>query len=234
MPFGTTTAPELPDGKLDFDGSYQQLIRPAGETAGYEVLRIDELAEPGLLTEQYLQYIVSADLVVADISVPNQNVFYELGVRQAVSPGGTILISYAGRALPFDLSHQRVIFYELQDAGLAKARTLLTKTIQNYSPDAMRNPVRAFLEKVGLTASPQQDLSAFEAALNSRIERARGVDQLIGIWHWIRMQAPLPAVSLTRLAEQLSNKGEWRLAIDVLRRAVKEKPGDFEIHRRSS
>ena len=206
MPFGTRAALELPDGRLNFDEIYQQLIRPAGETAGYKVLRIDELAEPGLLTEQYLQYIVSADLVVADISVPNQNVFYELGVRQAVSPGGTILISYAGSVLPFDLSHQRVIFYDLKKAGLAKARKLLTKTIQNYSPDAMRNPVRTFLEKLGMAASPQQDLSAFEAELNSRIERARGVDQLIAIWHWIRIQAPLPAVSLTRLAEHLSNK----------------------------
>lgn len=106
MPFGKRHTGD--DVVVDFDLVYSQILRPAGELAGYSVLRIDEMLTPGLISDQYLRELFLADLAIADVSVPNGNVFYELGIRQAISTSGTILVALQGSTLPFDLSHQRV------------------------------------------------------------------------------------------------------------------------------
>lgn len=96
MSFGSRTVDHVPEGVIDFDEVYAELIRPAGESVGWTVSRIDELAEPGLISDHYLRSILAADLVVAEITVPNGNVYYELGIRQAVAGGGTILLAARG------------------------------------------------------------------------------------------------------------------------------------------
>lgn len=92
MPFGVKPVPgEPPTASIDFDVVYTHLIRPAAVAAGWEVVRVDEIARPGAISDDYLREIYFADLVVADVSIPNANVFYELGIRHAVSTGGTLL-----------------------------------------------------------------------------------------------------------------------------------------------
>src|SRR5438309_1331516 len=92
----------------DFDRLYNQLIRPAICASGATALRIDEIVESGSIKSQYLSRIVSTDLVLADLSMPNGNVYYELGIRQSLSNRPTILIAEEGTELPFDLRDQRV------------------------------------------------------------------------------------------------------------------------------
>ena len=71
MPFGVRELPA--DGApLDFDAVYHDLIRPAAQEAGWEPLRIDELAQPGVITDQYLRELYAADLVLADVSMPKR------------------------------------------------------------------------------------------------------------------------------------------------------------------
>src|SRR5947208_2310140 len=50
---------------------------------GYDVRRADEIQQPGLITRQILETVYLADLVVADLTGHNPNVFYELAVRHA-------------------------------------------------------------------------------------------------------------------------------------------------------
>ena len=75
MPFGPRPVPQVPEHSLDFDRVYRELIHPAGEAAGWIVRRIDELPEPGSISDQYLREIYAADLLLADISIPNENVY---------------------------------------------------------------------------------------------------------------------------------------------------------------
>jgi hypothetical protein len=69
MPFGTRTADHAPDRTLDFDALYWRTIRLAADDADWTAERIDDIVAPGLITDQYLRAIVSADLVLADISI---------------------------------------------------------------------------------------------------------------------------------------------------------------------
>src|SRR6266511_3041138 len=236
MPFGVRELPT--DGApLDFDAVYDDLIRPAAQEAGWEPHRIDELAQPGVITDQYLRELYAADLVLADVSMPNGNVYYELGVRQAISAAGTLLVALEGTELPFDLSTQRVLFYSGDFSRESGPRRQLAAALRSFDPTTTTtttttNPVRTFLERMGLTSSPRHDDAAFEQDLNGRINRARNADQLVAVWHWAKAFRPLPASSLLALADHLADYRVYATAADVLRAAVRSAPGDYEVHRK--
>lgn len=232
MPFGKKAA----DGKrpldvIDFDYVYTQLIRIAGISAGFEVIRIDEIVETGTITHQYLKEILEADVVLGEISLPNANVYYELGVRQAISTGSTILLALEGSTIPFDLAGQRVFFYSLTEEGIEKAKSVLTQALSLQATEPSENPIRSFLVKVGATVSPNTDRAAFEQELQGRIHRAQNREQLIATWKWAQNLSPLPPFTLLTLARQLANYNEWDQSVGVLRAAVDTRPNDFELCR---
>ena len=62
-----------------------QIVEPAIEALGLElvVVRADRLTQPGMISQQILQHVLGARIVVADLSFHNPNVFYELAIRHA-------------------------------------------------------------------------------------------------------------------------------------------------------
>ena len=116
MPFGQKTEPGGPR-IVDFDELYRNCIQPAATTAGVEVIRADEETLGGIIHRPMFERLLLAEIVVADLTFANANVFYELGVRHAAKPRSTILIYAKVGQLPFDVAPIRAIPYELDDAG---------------------------------------------------------------------------------------------------------------------
>lgn len=83
------------------------------------VLRADECAVPGTITTDILTHLMYDTFVIADITYPNPNVYYELGLRHCFKPG-TLLIRRSDIRIkaPFDISHQRYIEYECTPKGI--------------------------------------------------------------------------------------------------------------------
>ena len=82
MPFGSKPGS---DGQLiDFNRVYTEYIQPALEAAGMEVFRADQEQRAGDIITDMFQELLIADLVVADLTIDNPNVWYELGVRHAL------------------------------------------------------------------------------------------------------------------------------------------------------
>jgi hypothetical protein len=173
MPFGSLAVPSgSGPSPTDFDAVYDRLIRPAGLTENFTVLRIDEVATPGAISEQYLHELFTAEIVVADVSAPNPNVFYELGIRQAMRTGPTVLIARKEAELPFDIRQQRVFFYDpSSDEQLLLARTNLSRVLRETTADAGKNPIQTFLHAIGASTSPLEDRAAFDQDFRGRIER---------------------------------------------------------------
>lgn len=232
MPFGNKPVPHASKGAFDFDRLYGKLIRPTAERAGWKVLRIDEVPATGIIADQYLREIFHADLVLADISIPNGNVYYELGIRHASAAGGTILIALAGTVLPFDIASQRVIFYDDRPSAWKRAESMIVDVLSNYSASEQQNPVRRFLETIGATTSPSQDVAAFERDLRGRIDRVNNIDQLVAICMWVRSFSNVPVGPLLSLADRLADFQDWRRSAEMLRIALLRAPNDFEIHRK--
>ncbi|MEA3014117.1 MAG: hypothetical protein QOD42_2662 [Sphingomonadales bacterium] len=232
MPFGLRTYLQGETTFLvDFDDVYANIIQPAIDRCGHIASRIDELTETGDISHHYLNRIVSAELVVADLSMPNGNVYYELGVRQAISNYPTILIAAEGTDLPFDVRNQRVLFYEeATDDGRKAAVDRLARWIGDIYAKASVNPVHQYLKTYGLVADPANG-PAFEQDLRGKVERASNLEQLRAVWNWAKAFEPLPPFTLLALAEKFSFLREWKVAAQIVRAAAGLRPGDYEIHR---
>lgn len=112
------------------DKVLSQIIRPAVEECGYAVFRADELDQPGLITSQVVRHILQDELVVADLTERNPNVFYELGIRH-LSGKPLVQLIAKGESIPFDVAGMRTIPLDHQRrAAIAEARrAMMTKVV---------------------------------------------------------------------------------------------------------
>jgi hypothetical protein len=67
------------------DMTLNAIIRQALNENGltFDVKRADESVEIGMITDHLITAILESDLIVADLSFLNQNVFYELGIAHS-------------------------------------------------------------------------------------------------------------------------------------------------------
>lgn len=81
---------------------------------GYKVIRADDVGEPGLITNQIVKKIVECDILIADLSEHNPNVFYELAIRHGLKKPFIHIID-AKDNIPFDNAQVRTIQVDLTD-----------------------------------------------------------------------------------------------------------------------
>ena len=89
-PFGTKN--DKQGQPIDFDAVEKALIGPALAWHGIEGRTTGEIAAAGNIREDMFRMLIASDVVIADISIHNANVFYELGIRHALRPWRTMLI----------------------------------------------------------------------------------------------------------------------------------------------
>jgi hypothetical protein len=94
---------------------------------GWKIERGDEIKYPKQITEAIFETILKSDLVIADMTEFNANVFYEIGMAHSLGIN-TILISQP-QPIPFDLKDHRVIFYEQSKKGLDKLAKELKESV---------------------------------------------------------------------------------------------------------
>ena len=109
-----------------YDTFYKEVIQKQAEAAGFEVFRMDEKAGPGVIFQDIQREIEQAEVVIAEITPPNPNVFYEVGYAHALGKP-TILLAQRGVQLPFDIRSFRVVFYNDTIGGKAEVERNLTK-----------------------------------------------------------------------------------------------------------
>jgi hypothetical protein len=105
--------PDTPERRRS-DQVFKYIIAPVVEQLGYKPARADKIPDPGMITDQIIQRLLEDDLVVADLTGRNANVFYELAIRHAIRKPAVLLIA-DGEKIPFDVSQSRVIFFDHHD-----------------------------------------------------------------------------------------------------------------------
>ncbi len=107
---------------IDFDRTYTEGIKPAVEGTGLLCLRGDELPSGGLKQKSIISAVLRSDVMIADLTMTNANVMYELGIRHTVQRGLTLLITANPELIPFDINYSKTIIYELDTDGGVSAR----------------------------------------------------------------------------------------------------------------
>jgi tetratricopeptide (TPR) repeat protein len=238
MPFGTKPGP---DGKpIDFNLVLKQLILPALEAAGLEVVRADQERRAGDIRTDMFQELLVADLVVADLTIDNPNVWYELGVRHALRARGVVLICGGRVTTAFDLYTDRKLRYELKDGApdpdtLDKDRAALTEMVRATMKSWQGRNVSPVYDLMPNLQEPEWKLLRIGNVLefwqaydrwNDRIDLARRNDR-IGDALVLAQEAPVAAFRAEAwiLAGEALRKAErFRFALEHLDKGLEIEP----------
>lgn len=166
-------------GGVDFDRVEHELIRPAMEQAGLTGGTTGQFIQQGNIRIDMFEQLLIADVVIADISIHNANVFYELGIRHAMRDKRTFLIKSKGAKLqenagaetdvPFDLKTDRYLMYDPESPGGATdiLAAALRLTLDSQSADS---PVYQLLP--GLEPADPNTVLVVPLDFREEVERA--------------------------------------------------------------
>lgn len=118
-----------------FDKYYENIFVPAIVDAKMKPSRADDLYRPGNIVNDIWNYTKKADIILADLTSKNPNVFYELGLAHAITKPA-VLITASMDDVPFDLRSLRVLVYDKNqpdwgDQLKAKITKALEETLEN-------------------------------------------------------------------------------------------------------
>lgn len=126
---------------------FEYIIKPAVEKSrlGYKCER--SIAERENIIRGILEGLNKANVVIADLTDNNPNVFYELGVRHTLA-NRTILIAQGEEHIPFDLRPYPVALYGESPAKIAEFKSEIKKKLKDIetNPERSDNPVSDFLK----------------------------------------------------------------------------------------
>jgi nucleoside 2-deoxyribosyltransferase len=109
----------------DFDNIYNYGIKESCKQAETYCERVDEQIFQETILERIYNQIDKADVIIADMTGRNPNVFYEVGYAHALNKP-TILLTQNSDDIPFDLKHFPHIIYNNK---IAIIREELTKRL---------------------------------------------------------------------------------------------------------
>jgi hypothetical protein len=109
--------------RANSDFVLENILKPELEPLGYEVIRADQDPDPHM-TRAILTHLLTATLVIADITGGNPNVAYETAIRHSSGKPCVILLQ-RGEKPPFDLSVIKYIVYDQSYDGVTNARELI-------------------------------------------------------------------------------------------------------------
>ena len=98
----------------DFDNRFDDIIKPAVEECGLIAYRVDHDPYVEIAVSAIEEKIRDATVVVAEISVDNPNVWFELGYAMALEKKIIMLCDANSRlnGFPFDISHRNILLYK--------------------------------------------------------------------------------------------------------------------------
>lgn len=166
-PIGHLDSPE----RKRSDEILKFIISPACEKFNYTTLRADKISDPGFITTQIIDYVLESDLVIADLTDCNPNVFYELGVRHSIGKPFILMID-ADQKIPFDVSNLRVVHFKHDNLTSAyNAKNEIIEFIKQINAPnfKVQSPVSesVYLRKLQSSPNPvDHDIASIISSIN--------------------------------------------------------------------
>lgn len=178
---------------VDLKEVYESFLVPILTEVGFEVSRADDILSQENILRSIVEAIAACDLVVADLTGLNANVFYELGLAHGLRKP-VVLLAQNIDDVPFDLKSYRVLVYDTHFARIGRSEEQLRNTAQGALSGSIEfgSPVSDFLPTSAqphpgdLSKSPKQAASAVVA------EEGRGLMD-----HMAAVEESMPAIART-------------------------------------
>jgi len=214
MPFGKKVTPD--QGEIDFDSLWDRAFSPLLRDMGYDPIRADQDLGASIIADMLIR-LTASDLVVADLSLANANVYYEVGVRHAARRPGCILIAADWASPQFDVAQVRRVRYplrrgELTDDAVDAIRESLAEPVRTlaagqspvyqlvpgYPGELPQTDSLRFQEFVGHLTEFQTAAAAIRAAPGA--QKPAMASALLGCYPLSQPQSPAIILELLRMA----------------------------------
>jgi len=173
--------------RIHADWLLEYIIQPAMQAfPDFVTKRADQIAVPGMIDAQIINALLTAELVIADLSTLNPNAFYEIGIRH-MAQKPIIHMQLADEQTPFDVNLYRAIKYSrLRTRDVATARAALSEQLSavlanDYQVDNPITRTRGTVKLQEEATSSQRVLMEQIKSLDARLATMeRGTDRTIG------------------------------------------------------
>jgi hypothetical protein len=221
---------------IDFAKVHRRLIGPALQESGYVGNTTEAIIEAGSIHEDMFLELVGAELVIADVSVHNANVFYELGIRHALRPRSTVLLRARATAdqatkradVPFDIHGFRYCEYDSEQPEAA-LNGLVASIRQTAAAHRVDSPVYRLLPDLMVDADKLRRIPFDLAEQIEQASRAGSSGDLRLLAEDVTgMRFEEPA--LRRIAGALAEVGDRYGAIRTWERVRVDRPNDYQAN----
>lgn len=226
-PFDEKDVPGV--GKVDFNWIDRELISPALEKLEIHGRTTAEILQQGNIQGDIFNRLLCAQVVIADVSIANANVFYELGIRHALRDRFTCLIKFQvpGQGPLFDIAAERCLVYDVKYPS-ASVDELARRIDVTINADRSDSPVFHFVQDLPSLSSsrlvtvPQEFLEDVEAA-----EKYGHLGILCAFAAELReLDLPWASAGLVHIAEALFAQRAWNVARELWEVVREENPQD--------
>lgn len=171
MGFNTKKIPNT-NIEVDLNQVYNNLIKPTilekelVSVHGKNHFRADEVFSTQSITKTFIEGILKADIVIADITTLNQNAIYELGLRHAMKPKSTIIMCdhHTAKISFFDIAHLPQIRYDSDKLNEVDEVNKVKKLLSEYIDSAIKSDET-------FTDSPAFESALYRVIINDLIDK---------------------------------------------------------------
>lgn len=239
MPYGRRATQVEPSssapGEIDFNALWDKAFAPTIKSLGYDPIRADQ-DTGALIITQMVERIYFADLVLADMTIPNGNVYYEVGVRHAAKQTGCVLVAADWSKQLFDVAQMRTVRYPLREGNIEDATaSAVSEAIKGPVDSLSRGDSPVFGSIKGYPGNPDpaaaatmKEVMARTAALQGKIRAVRATPKSGRLEaaktlaeHSINARTgPSDAIALIRLLRDcMDSKDDWAWLADFIEKA---------------
>ncbi len=235
MPYGrkaTQVEAGKGPGEIDFNALWDRAYVPVIDELGYEPVRADQ-DTGALIITQMLERLYFADLVLADMTIPNGNVYYEIGIRHAARRTGCVLLAADWSRQLFDVAQMRTVRYPLREGNVTKRSALaIQEAIREAIPrlgcgaSPMHESIKGYPRNVDKSAaSTMKDqmarLAAFQAELRSvraapRGERMNRAQKIVDSQNCKLMTGPVAIALMLMLRDCADTEKDWNVVLGFI------------------
>src|SRR5208283_1201935 len=251
MPYGRKpTQAEAGKGpaEINFDALWDRAYEPAIKGLGYEPVRADQ-DTGSLIINQMIERLYFADLVLADMTIPNGNVYYEVGIRHAAKGKGCVLLAADWSKPLFDVAQMRSLRYPLPEgevsettaqAIVAAIKGKIETLAGGFSP--VHEAIKGYPTNVDQAAASTMkgamlQFAAFQGEIRTlrglpRSKRMDGAKQIVAKYWTPPVTSPTALALLRMLKDSAETVDDWTSVtnfIDELTDEFKEQEEAREI-----
>lgn len=122
-----------------FDDKLRYMIKPVLSELEYQMILADERYIVGMISAKTIKEIINADIMIADISDNNPNIFYEIAIRNSLNKP-LIILKQPAQGQLFEINEERILSVDGSSPRLwHDTITKLKKEIQKAENDKVNS-----------------------------------------------------------------------------------------------